>query len=381
MAAGDVLSVMAQAPQATGIRVLFVEDSRDDVDLVILELARHGFRCEPRIVETRDDFLMALGEGRWDVVLSDHSMKTFSSLDALQLLRAEDPDLPFIIVSGTIGEDAAVDAMRAGAQDYVLKHALRRLGPAVAREMREAENRRQQRTTREALAKSEHRLRHAQKLEAVGRLAGGIAHDFNNLLTVILGFSEFLMERLPSDEAPYRDANEIQVAAQRATRLTKQLLAFSRQQVLEPKVVDLVGALKDLQPMVQRLIGEDVRCRFDLPASPQLVVIDPGQFEQIILNLSINARDAMPSGGSLTVELGRVAVDERRGLGLELAPGPVRGRLGERHRARDGCADSGAHLRAVLHHQGAGPRHRAGALDRVRYRPAEPGCDRCRHGT
>src|SRR5687767_6105172 len=185
-------------------------------------------------------------------------MRGFTSMEALGILHDQGSDIPFIIVSGTIGEDSAVDAMRAGAHDYVLKHNLRRLGPAVERELREAANRRQQHRTQAALHASENRLRHAQRMEAVGRLAGGIAHDFNNLLTVILGFSEFLIEELPADGELHRDAFEIRMAAQRATRLTRQLLAFSRQQVLERRVIDLVAAVSEMQPMIERLIGEDV---------------------------------------------------------------------------------------------------------------------------
>jgi two-component system cell cycle sensor histidine kinase/response regulator CckA len=301
--------------------VLFVEDSPDDVELIRLELARHGFHIEPRVVETRPDFLKAIKEGGFDVVLSDHSMKGFSSTDALHLLRDHDADIPFIIVSGTIGEDSAVEAMRAGAHDYVLKHNLRRLGPAVQRELREAANRRMQRSTQEALQASEQRLRHAQRMEAVGRLAGGIAHDFNNLLTVILGFSEFLIEQLPEKDASHRDASEIRMAAQRATRLTKQLLAFSRQQVLERRVIDLVEAVGHLQPMIARLIGEDVQFGFTHAAPPQLVLIDPGQFEQVVMNLVINARDAMPSGGTITLFVDRVKVDSLRAAELEISPG------------------------------------------------------------
>ena len=304
--------------QDAAIRVLLVEDSKDDVELVTLELSRFGFACESRAVETRPAFLSALANGPWDVVLSDHSMREFSSMDALALVRARDPDLPFIIVSGTIGEDAAVDAMKAGAQDYVLKQDLRRLGPAVEREMREAANRRSQ---RQRLQASENQLRHAQKLEAVGRLAGGVAHDFNNLLTVILGYSEMLIEQLPEGTLARRDATEIRAASQRAARLTKQLLAFSRQQVLEPRVVDLVTALGDLQPMLQRLIGPDIRCEFIRAPAPLLVLIDPGQFEQIMLNLVVNARDAMPDGGRLAVELSRTTVAGEHAAALDLAAG------------------------------------------------------------
>jgi two-component system cell cycle sensor histidine kinase/response regulator CckA len=311
---------MAQGPP-TSLRVLFVEDSADDVELIRLELARQGFHVQPRIVETRPEFLKAVQEGTWDIVLSDHSMKGFSSTDALSLLRDHDSDIPFIIVSGTIGEESAVEAMRAGAHDYVLKHNLRRLGPAVARELREAANRRTQRSTQAALQASEHRLRHAQRMEAVGRLAGGIAHDFNNLLTVILGFSEFLIEQLPENEPTHRDAAEIRMAAQRATRLTRQLLAFSRQQVLERRVIDLVGAVSEMQPMIERLIGEDVRFTFTHAAPAQLVLMDPGQFEQVVLNLVINARDAMPNGGRLTLFLDRARLDSPHAAELEIPPG------------------------------------------------------------
>jgi two-component system cell cycle sensor histidine kinase/response regulator CckA len=316
------LDVSVRLEPPSSLRVLFVEDSPDDVELIRRELMRHGFAVQPRVAETRADFLTAIQEGTWDVVLSDHSMKGFSSTDALSLLRNHDSDIPFIIVSGTIGEDAAVDAMRAGAHDYVLKQNLRRLGPAIERELREAANRRMQRSTQAALQASEHRLRQAQRMEAVGRLAGGIAHDFNNLLTVILGFSEFLIEELPEDQPTHRDASEIKMAAQRASRLTKQLLAFSRQQVLERRVIDLVGAVSEMQPMIERLIGEDVQFTFNHADPPQLVMMDPGQFEQIVMNLVINARDAMPSGGRLTVFVDRARIDAPQAAELEIKPGP-----------------------------------------------------------
>jgi two-component system, cell cycle sensor histidine kinase and response regulator CckA len=140
-------------------------------------------------------------------------------------------------------------------------------------------------------------------------------------LTVILGFSEFLTDQLPPDQPAHRDAAEIRLAAQRASRLTKQLLAFSRQQVLERRVVDVVDSVSKLQPMIARLIGEDVQFGFNHADPPQLVLIDPGQFEQVVMNLVINARDAMPAGGGLTVFVDRAHLDKLHAAELEIPPG------------------------------------------------------------
>jgi two-component system cell cycle sensor histidine kinase/response regulator CckA len=147
----------------------------------------------------------------------------------------------------------------------------------------------------------ETQLRQAQKMEAVGRLAGGIAHDFNNLLTAISGYSEFLIEGL-HDERLRRHADEIRKAAARAASLTGQLLAFSRRQVLQPRALDLNAVVSDMDMMLRRLIGEDVELVTVLDPEVGLVQADPTQVEQVIVNLAVNARDAMPSGGSLTIE-------------------------------------------------------------------------------
>src|SRR6266436_3620673 len=162
-------------------------------------------------------------------------------------------------------------------------------------------------TERRAL---EQQLRQAQKMEAIGRLAGGIAHDFNNLLMVISGYSEFLLERLGPDPTLRGPAKEIASPAERATSLTRQLLAFSRKQMLTPKVIDLNAVVTENLKMLTRLIGEDI----DLVMIPGLelgpVKADPGQIEQVILNLAVNARDAMPQGGRLTIETSNVTLDE-----------------------------------------------------------------------
>ena len=156
----------------------------------------------------------------------------------------------------------------------------------------------------------EKQLRQAQKMEAVGRLAGGVAHDFNNLLMVIQGHTELMLERARSDAWWFNKVEQVRKAAERATGLTRQLLSFSRMQVLQPKVIDLNEIVTEMGKMLPRLIGEDVELRILEGAPPCRVKADPGQLEQVILNLAVNARDAMPKGGILSIETCSVEVDE-----------------------------------------------------------------------
>jgi signal transduction histidine kinase/CheY-like chemotaxis protein len=146
----------------------------------------------------------------------------------------------------------------------------------------------------------EHQLRQSQKLEAVGQLAGGVAHDFNNLLTVITGYGENLLADLEGEAQ--EAAKEVCLAAERASALTRQLLAFSRRQFLQPRILDLNGVVRELEGMLRRVIGEDVECELSLDSSLGRVMADAGQIQQIVLNLSLNARDAMPQGGRLTIQ-------------------------------------------------------------------------------
>src|SRR5580704_11413769 len=162
-------------------------------------------------------------------------------------------------------------------------------------------------TERRAL---EQQLRQSQKMEAVGRLAGGIAHDFNNLLMVISGYSEFLLDRLGPDPALRGPAQEIAGASQRASSLTRQLLAFSRKQMLAPKILDLNGVVTENLKMLTRVIGEDIDLVMVPASSLGAVRADAGQIDQVIMNLAVNARDAMPSGGKLTIETSNVSLDE-----------------------------------------------------------------------
>ncbi|MBK6917935.1 MAG: response regulator [Deltaproteobacteria bacterium] len=291
------------------LRVLLVDDSPSDAKLALHELRRGGRQITAQIVDTADAFAAALAAGPWDVVVCDWAMPRFSGPAALAMLRETGRDIPFILMSGTVGEETAVEAMRAGARDFVLKGHMTRLGPAVEREVAEASTRAARREAEAALARSEAQLRQSQKLEAVGRLAGGVAHDFNNLLSVVISCSELSMAELPREHPVLEYVQEIRRAADRAESLTRQLLAFSRGQLLEPRPTALGEVVQGLHRMLRRMIGEDIDLVVAQDGELPLVLLDRGQLEQVLMNLAINARDAMPTGGQLTIEVRNVVLD------------------------------------------------------------------------
>jgi len=292
------------------LRALIADDSENDVLLLVRVLRKAGYQPVYERVCTAPAMKAALQRQAWDIVISDYEMPNFGGFEALQLLKESGHDLPFILVSAVISEETAVAAMKAGAHDYIMKRNLARLVPAIERELREAQTRRARKAAEAALRQSEEQLRQVQKIEAVGRLAAGVAHDFNNILTAIMGHSELLLRQLDADDPRRKNAEQIEKVAHLAAGLTRQLLIFSRKQVIEPRVLNLNAVILDIKKMLRRLIGEDIEfCTLLDPAAGHIKA-DPGQIEQVIMNLAVNARDAMPNGGKLTVTTANITPDK-----------------------------------------------------------------------
>ena len=294
---------------STNLRVLIVEDSPDDAALVLRELRHGGFEPVSERIETAEGMEAALERAEWDVILCDYTLPHFSALRALEILNSKPFDIPFIIISGTIGEETAVNAMKAGAKDYIIKGRLARLVPALEREIREAHMRLERKLAEAENRTLEEQFHQAQKMEAVGRLAGGLAHDFNNFLGAINGYCQMMLNTLDRADPTRAWLEEIKKAGDHAASLVRELLAFSRQQVLVTQILDLNEAVAGVEYMLRHLIGKDIDLVI-LPG-PALwqVKADAARIKQVIVNLAVNARDAMPRGGRLTIATSNLELD------------------------------------------------------------------------
>ncbi|HTL72153.1 MAG TPA: response regulator [bacterium] len=285
------------------LRILHLEDDPDDAALIEATLVSGGIPATITRVQTRADFVAALEQGGIDLILSDFSLPAFDGLSAVEIVRAHWPETPVILVSGSLGEERAIDSFKSGATDYVLKERLARLAPAVRRAMQEvgaqAESKR-----------LEKQLIEAQKMEVIGHLAGGVAHDFNNILGVIVGYTDLLLLDSSLGSGHREFAEEIRQAAARATALTRQLLVISRKQTVQPVVLDLNQVVSEMDKMLRRLIGENIVMTQVLGNPLGRIKADAGHVGQVLMNLVINARDAMPNGGKLTIATSNVTLDE-----------------------------------------------------------------------
>jgi two-component system cell cycle sensor histidine kinase/response regulator CckA len=409
--------------QMSPYRILHLEDNPVDAMVIQSQLAASDLSFEILQLETELDYLSALENESFALILADYTLPSFDGLRALRMAREECPDTPFIFISGTIGDDFAVETLKQGATDYVLKNCLGRLVPVITRALKESEERIARREARKALRDAEEQMRftveripavvwttdrelrfssiqgaglvsgewdagmigqslvnpatpqkhitpvkehlaalagnkvaydvsfhgkdyqahvapltsvdgeiigciglavdvterkalemqmrHVQKMEAVGRLAGGIAHDFNNLLTVINGYSDLTLLRLDPNDPLRNNIDQVNKACDRAAGLTRHLLAFSRKQVLKPEILNLNNTVSEMNKMLPPLIGEDIELVIELCPDLGQVKADSGQIEQILANLAVNARDAMPLGGELSISTSNIVLDEK----------------------------------------------------------------------
>jgi len=405
------------------IRVLVMDDSPTDAALMIAALRHERYSVSFDLVDAPEVFEEHLARKEYDVILSDHNLRSWFGLDALDILRQSSLKIPFIVVTGALGDELAVQYLKKGASDYVLKEHLEKLPLAMERVLRETRDIRQRKRIEEqlrlqaaamaatanaivitdpagqivwvnpaftkltgyearevigqtprALKSGQHdrvfyeqmwktvlsgqvwhgevvnrrkdgslyteemtitpvldengaiqhyvaiqqditarksleeQLRQSLKMEAVGQLAGGVAHDFNNLLQVILIHCEFLADELGPDSRTNAMVREIQKASDHAARLVSQLLAFSRRQVLQPRILDLNSVVSEANTLLRRIIREDIELSATLADDLGQVKVDPTQIMQALLNLAANARDAMPNGGTLRIETRNVTL-------------------------------------------------------------------------
>jgi two-component system cell cycle sensor histidine kinase/response regulator CckA len=282
------------------LKVLFIGETGRDA--VASELRSGGFEPSFECITASQQLQSALA-AHWDIAIAGSQAGELSALEALSLIRESGKDLPLIVVSGKIKDADALSALKAGAADHLTRRNLMRLNAAVERELNAAKLRRDR-------IRLEEQFRQAQKMEAVGRLAGGVAHDFNNLLTVITGYADLLLRSRDLKESQRTALEEIRRSSERGGALTHQLLAFSRRQPLQPRTLHINELVMQTEKMLRRLIGEDIEL-ITIPAAAQDVVdADAGRLEQVIMNLVVNARDAMPDGGKLTIETGTVQLSE-----------------------------------------------------------------------
>jgi signal transduction histidine kinase len=303
------------------LRVLIVEDNDHDAELTLRELRRGGFDVTHERVVTHDAMAAALTRQPWDVVVADYSMPRFSAPRALALLKERQLDLPFLIVSGTVGEDVAVVAMRAGAHDFISKGKLARLVPAVERELREAAVRAERATMREQLLVSD-------RMASVGTLAAGVAHEINNPLAALMANLQFatedvlrlvrdldadaaavLVTRLREIEEPLRDAHE---CADHVRTIVKDLKLFSRGDEEKRGAVDVRPVLESALRMAWNEIRHRARLVKDYGPAPP-VEGNEGRLGQLFLNLVVNAAQAIPEGNAASNEIRIVTRQDERG--------------------------------------------------------------------
>jgi two-component system, cell cycle sensor histidine kinase and response regulator CckA len=299
------------------VRILAVDDDPQARQLIEMALANAHFEMTLEVVGTVAEGLRRTSGDDHDIYVVDQQLPDGTGLSLIHTAKQGGATKPFILITGHGSGDLDQAALREGAADYVEKQLV---ATHLERSIRYALRNWQ---AGRALVEREEQLRQAQKMEAIGRLAGGVAHDFNNLLTAIIGYTDLVRERLEPTDPIAHDVGEIRKAADRAAALTRQLLALSRKQFMSPEVLDLNAIVTGLLPMLPRVIGEHIETTTSLAPDLRRVKADPSQMEQVVINLVLNARDAMAMGGHLAIETSNVQLDANRIAAerLNLEPG------------------------------------------------------------
>jgi signal transduction histidine kinase len=303
------------------LRVLLVEDSEDDAALLLRELRHVGFKPASRRVETAKALAATLAEGSWELVLCDYTLPELDAPAALKILQESGHDIPFIIVSGTIGEEKAVESMRAGAHDFVLKDRLARLGPAVERELTEARIRAEQTMIREQLHQSQATLARTEKLRSLGQMAAGITHDLKNLLAPLSLHLQVLDRSLRHGGASpdvQGSVTEMKQILDRGIRTIERLRDFSRQSPeRKAELVDINRLAHDAAEVARPRMASGKRALSVIKQvldDPPQVWAEADEVVAAVVNLIINAIDAMPDGGEIIIRTG----EERGGAWIEV---------------------------------------------------------------
>jgi two-component system cell cycle sensor histidine kinase/response regulator CckA len=287
----------------TPIRVLIVEDSQQKAADVSLVLREGGYDVEWRHADSAAALAARLEEKTWDIAICGALTDGFRGTEALSVILEKGLDLPFLLFGDAISEKEAIEAVRMGARGAIGRDSPAQLLSAIQRELRQAALRQRQQQT-------ELRMRQLEKLEALGKLAGGIAHDFNNVLSAIMGWAELGAR----DVEPTSDASEsfeqIRQQAKRAASLTRRLLGYARREMLEPCEVDLNSMAGETISLLQRVIGDNIEITLALAPELGTTRADPSQIERVLMNLCLNARDAMPEGGTLRIETRNVSLND-----------------------------------------------------------------------
>ena len=293
-------------PEFTSVRILAVDDDPSARALIEMGLGEAHFEPILEVVPTVREGLARIRADEHDIYLVDQLLPDGTGVDLIHTAKEAGSSKPFILITGHGSGALDEAALREGAADYLEKHLV---GSHLERSIRYSLRNWQ---AGRILLDREEQLRHAQKMEAIGRLAGGVAHDFNNLLTAIIGYTDLVTERLEENHSAIDQVREIRKAADRAAALTRQLLAFSRKQFLSPEVLNLNEIVSGMLPMLPRVMGEHIETSTSLASDLRRVKADPSQMEQVLVNLMLNARDAMALGGNLSVDTSNVELDERR---------------------------------------------------------------------